>query len=132
MEHCERGNSLAQGAVAPSTQFGAVAASILLTHWHLHSSLASRAAVVPAVIPELQIERDALFRIGLHSPMRNPIAHRTMESFLAVDGLRELQPCQGSGAETFRESFSAQRHLRVDPVCTKSPKPNRANQNQYL
>ena len=40
----------------------------------------------------LQVRRVALFRIGLHSPMRSCELHRTMESFLAADGLRGLQP----------------------------------------
>ena len=40
----------------------------------------------------LQVGRVVLLRNGLHISMQLGELHRTMESFLAVDGVRELQP----------------------------------------
>ena len=55
----------------------------------------------PSVAVGLQVGRVVLLRNGFRSSMQLGELHRTMESFLAVDGVRELQPRNEAGLTLF-------------------------------
>ena len=69
-----------------------VVATVVLAVVHMPVSSSGPSIAAGCAILGLQVRRVALFRIGLHSPMRYRERHRTMESFSAADGLHELQP----------------------------------------
>jgi len=69
-----------------------VVATVVLLLVHMAGSSSGLSVAAGCAILGLQVGRVVLLRTGLHSPMRNRELHRTMESFFAADGLRELQP----------------------------------------
>ena len=91
-----------------------VVATVVLAVVHMPVSSSGPSIAAGCAILGLQVRRVALFRIGLHSPMRNRELHRTMDSFLAADGLRGLQPRNKGAADAYHVKTSAKGHLGLD------------------
>ena len=83
-----------------------VVATVVLQVGHLPASSSGPSVTAGCAILGLQVGRVVPTRIGFHSPMPLAERHRTMESFSAADGLRELQPRIEGGSETFRGNSS--------------------------
>ena len=104
---------------------GNVVATVALQVVHMPVPLSGPQRRQRCRVNHLQVGRVVPTCCHLYGWMEQRELHPTTGLRLAADGLRELQPRNGGGAETFREFLSAPGHLGLDLTGSRETVPSR-------